>query len=423
MNPFSIKHIQAREILDSRGDPTIITSVSLENGAEGEAAVPSGASTGTYEAHELRDHDMNRYQGKGVLKACAHVNVKIAHELKDKDGEDQQAIDALMIKLDGRHNKSNLGANAILAVSLATAKAVAVGRGLPLYRSLRQTFGFKNETESMPTPLMNIINGGKHASTNIALQEFQIIPAGKKFSQQLEAGSEVFHALGDVLKEKGLDSDVGNEGGYAPNVENLEQVFDYMMEAISRSGQKEGEAVRLGLDAAASSFFKEHGKTYMVAPPDKELTAAELADLYYGWVKKYPPISIEDPFNEEAWDDWQKFTAEAGDEVMIIGDDLFVTNVERLQRGIKEKAANAILIKPNQIGSLSETMAAIKLAQDHGFKVIISHRSGETNDSTIADIAVAVGAEYIKAGAPDRGERVAKYNRLLEIESELNASS
>lgn len=420
MNPFTIKHIQAREILDSRGEPTVAAVVELENGAQGEAAVPSGASTGTYEAHELRDGDMSRYNGKGVLKACANVNVKITHELTGKDAEDQEEIDRLMIKLDGRHNKSNLGANAILAVSLAMAHAVAKGRSLPLYRSLQQTFGLDSEIKSLPVPLMNIINGGKHASTNIALQEFQIIPSlGKKFSQRLEAGSEIFHALGDVLKDKGLDSDVGNEGGYAPDVENLEQVFDYMVEAIKKSGHTPGQDVFMGLDAAATSFFKEHGKTYVVAPPEKELSAAELADLYRGWFKKYPLISIEDPFNEEGWGDWQKFTAEVGDKVMIIGDDLFVTNVERLQKGIKEKAANAILIKPNQIGTLSETMAAIKLAKDSGFKLIISHRSGETNDSTIADIAVAVAAEYIKAGAPDRGERVAKYNRLLEIESEL----
>ena len=421
MSKFTIKFVQAREILDSRGEPTVAARVRLEDDSEGEAAVPSGASTGTYEAHELRDGDMNRYNGKGVLKACANVNVKIAHELVGRDGEDQQAIDALMIKLDGRHNKSNLGANAILAVSLALAKAVANGRGLPLYRCLQQTFGLGSEINFLPTPLMNIVNGGKHASTNIALQEFQIIPVlGEKFSHKLEAGSEVFHALGALFKEKGLDSDVGNEGGYAPNVDNLDEVFDYMVEAISKSGHQPGKDVFLGLDAAASSFFKEHGKTYVVAPPARELNPAGLSELYNGWFEKYPLTSIEDPFNEEAWSDWQQFTAKVGGRIMVIGDDLFVTNVARLQKGINEKAANAILVKPNQIGTLSETMAAIKLAKDNGFKVIISHRSGETNDATIADIAVAVAAEYIKAGAPDRGERVAKYNRLLEIESELS---
>ena len=423
MNPFSIKHIQAREILDSRGDPTVATRVRLENGSEGEAAVPSGASTGRFEAYELRDGDMDRYGGKGVLKACGNVNIKIAHELVGQDAEDQEAVDKLMIKLDGRHNKSNLGANAILSVSLAVAKAVATARELPLYRSLQQTYGLR-ETKSLPVPLMNIINGGKHASTNIALQEFQIIPVmDRTFSKQLEAGSEVFHSLGQILKENNLDSDVGNEGGYAPNVENLNQVFDYMIEAITKSGQTPGQDVFLGLDAAATSFFKENGKTYVVAPPKQEFKADKLAALYREWFSCYPLISLEDPFGEEAWDDWRKFTAEVGEKIMIIGDDLFVTNVERLERGIKTKAANAILIKPNQIGTLSETMAAIKLAKDNDFKVIISHRSGETNDATIADLAVAVGAEYIKAGAPDRGERVAKYNRLLEIEQELEKMS
>lgn len=420
MSKFTIKHIQAREILDSRGDPTIMTSVILDGGAEGEAGVPSGASAGAHEAHELRDGDSNRYGGKGVLKACANVNIKIAHALAGQDAENQEAMDALMIKLDGRHNKSNLGANAILSVSLALSRAVAAARDLPLYRSLRRTFSWEGDVLSLPVPLMNIINGGKHASTNIALQEFQIIPVlGDKFSQRLEAGSEVFHALGEILKEKGLDSDVGNEGGYAPNVENLGQVFDFMVEAIKKSGHIPGQEVFLGLDAAATSFFKEHGKTYVLAPPREELTAAGLASLYRGWLDEYPLISIEDPFYEDAWADWQAFTAEVGDRIMVVGDDLFATNVERISKGVKARSANAVLIKPNQIGTLSETMAAIKLAQEHGMKVIISHRSGETNDSTIADIAVAVGAEYLKAGAPDRGERVAKYNRLLEIEQEL----
>lgn len=417
---MNIKSIHAQEILDSRGDPTVHCVVVLTNGIHAQAAAPSGVSTGRFEAHELRDGDMKRYGGKGVLKACNNVNIKIAHALLGHDIEDQEGIDGIMIELDGRHNKSNLGANAILAVSLACAKAAAKARHLPLYKSLQQSFGFAAR-ESLPVPLMNIINGGKHASTNIALQEFQIIPdMGKTFSAALEAGSEIFHSLGKILEENKADSDVGNEGGYAPDFDSLDQVFDYIMQAIKRAGYISGRQVSLGLDAAATSFVNESATSYTLAPPVMELSPLELGNKYKDWMNRYPLISLEDPFAEEAWSDWQKLTAEIGNKIMVIGDDLFVTNVERLQKGIDSKAANAILIKPNQIGTLSETMAAIKLAQANNFKIIISHRSGETNDTTIADLAVAVGAEYIKAGAPDRGERVAKYNRLLEIERELN---
>ncbi len=419
MNIFSIKSIAAQEILDSRGDPTVMSTVRLAGGALGRAGVPSGASIGKFEAHELRDNDARRYEGKGVLKACNNVNIKIAHALFGYNAEDQAGIDNLMIDLDGRSNKSNLGANAILSVSLAAAKAVSVARRMPFYKSLATTYNLP-PPRRLPAPLMNIVNGGKHASTNIALQEFHIIPAlDNKFSRQLEAGSEIFHELGKILTAQSLDSDVANEGGYAPNVESLEQVLDLIIEAIKKAGYKPGEDVYLGLDAAANSFYEERAQTYNLAPPPQVLSAAALADFYSQWFNDYPFLSIEDPFAEEAWHDWHRFTADHGQKLMVIGDDLFTTNVERIEKGIEQKAANAVLIKPNQIGTLSETMAAIKLTQAQGWKVVISHRSGETNDTTIADLAVAVGAEYIKAGAPDRGERVAKYNRLLEIESEL----
>lgn len=422
MSQNKIKTIHAQEILDSRGDPTVHCSVFLENDIHAQAAVPSGASTGRFEAHELRDGDMKRYQGKGVLRACNHVNIKIAHALVGHSIEDQQAIDQIMIDMDGRHNKSNLGANAILAVSLACAKAAAKARHLPFYKSLQQEFNF-SENKILPIPLMNIINGGKHASTNISLQEFQIIPnINNTFSRALEAGSEIFHSLGQIFKEKQIDSDVGDEGGYAPNVNDIEEVFRYIIQAIERAGYQPGKQVNLGLDAAATSFFDHINQTYKISPPEKEYSAQELMQKYETWLEKYHIKTFEDPFAEEAWNDWQNFTDKLGNKLTVIGDDLFVTNVERLQKGIDNKVANAILIKLNQIGSLSETMAAVKLAQDNDFKIIISHRSGETNDTTIADLSVAVGAEYIKAGAPDRGERVAKYNRLLEIEQELNAS-
>lgn len=416
---MKIKSLHAQEILDSRGDPTVHCAVVLDNGVHAQAAVPSGASTGRFEAHELRDGDMKRYGGKGVLKACNHVNIKIAQALAGYDVEDQTGIDQLMIDLDGRHNKSNLGANAILAVSLACAKAAAKARGVPFWQSLRQTFA-PSRAASLPVPLMNIINGGKHASTNIALQEFQIIPKiDKTFSRNLEAGSEIFHALRQILADKKIDSDVGDEGGFAPNLDSLDQVFELMVAAIAQAGYQVGDEVTIGLDAAANSFANESATIYTIAPPQEELDAAGLAKKYESWLAKYPITSLEDPFGEESWEDWQKFTAQVGGKLSIIGDDLFVTNVERLQKGIDLKAANAILVKPNQIGTLSETVAAIKLAQANNFKIIISHRSGETNDTTIADLSVAVGAEHIKAGAPDRGERVAKYNRLLEIEREL----
>ena len=423
MNQFNIKSIQANEILDSRGNPTLETEVQLEGGAKEVAAVPSGASTGKFEAVELRDGDLQRYDGKGVLKAKNNVNTIIAQELIGKNSEDQKEMDEIMIKLDGTDNKSKLGANAILSVSLALAKATATQRQMPLYESLRMNFEFVKPMAKMPTPLMNIINGGKHASTNVVLQEFQIIPiADGKIKTQMEIGSEVFHALEKVLKENGQDTDVGNEGGYAPDFKSLDNVFESIIEAIKKSGATPGEDVFLGIDAAANSFYNKEENNYEIAPPKEILNPKELGERYLKWIKNYPLISIEDPYDEESWQEWSEFrskVASKNKDIMIIGDDLFVTNVERLKKGIQEQAANSILVKVNQIGSLSETVDAIKLAQENNYKVVISHRSGETNDTTIADLAVASGAEFIKTGAPSRGERVAKYNRLLEIERDL----
>jgi len=415
MNQFAIQHIEAGEILDSRGEPTVMASVTLAGGAKAAAAVPSGASTGTHEALELRDKNSGRYAGRGVLKACSNVNVIIAKALLAEDARNQERIDRAMRRLDGTPNKSKLGANAILAVSLAVSRAVSVGRGIPLYRSLQETFGFARHA-AMPTPIMNLVNGGKHADTNLAVQEFQIIPrAGDTIAEKIEIGSEIFHLLGRELVKRDLDSDVGNEGGYAPDVRDLVDMFHLLGSSIIDAGLTPGIDVALGIDAAASEFYANGA--YTIAPPQKTYTPEKLGELYRQWIDEYQLASIEDPFNEDAWDDWSAFTSRvAPDHVMVIGDDLLVTDTERLKKGIEKKSMNAILVKPNQIGTLSETVEVIKLAQQHGITVVISHRSGETNDAFISDLAVAAGAEYLKAGAPSRGERVAKYNRLMEIE-------
>ncbi len=417
MKPLVIKHIEAGEILDSRGNPTVQTTVLLSDGSTGVGIAPSGASTGKFEAHELRDEQQQRYGGLGVLKACSNVNVRIAEVLIGMDAQDQQAIDQAMIDRDATGNKSLLGANAILSVSLAVAHAVAAARKLPLYASIQETFGFKKE-RTYPLPIMNLINGGKHASTNIALQEFQIIPQADTPQKNIQMGSEVFHTLGEILQEHNLDTDVGNEGGYAPNVDSLEQIFEYIVQAITQAGYTPGTDIALGIDAAANSFYDEEKNVYMVAPPKQSVEMSGLSDLYKKWMSAYPLISIEDPFSEEAWDDWATFTKQVGSEALVIGDDLLVTNVERLKKGITHKAMNAILVKPNQIGTLSETIETIQYAQKHKITQIVSHRSGETGDTSIVDIAVAVGAGYLKAGAPSRGERVAKYNRLLALTKE-----
>ena len=420
MKPFDIKHIEAGEVLDSRGNPTVMTTVWLQNGAKAAAAVPSGASTGKFEAHELRDGQASRYNGKGVLKACSNVNIRIAEVIKGMDAEDQEAVDQAMIAKDNTENKSFLGANAILSVSMAVAKAVARGRRMPLYRSLQESFGFQTG-EHFPTPIMNLINGGKHASSNILFQETQIIPKlDHSPTQQIEAGSEVFHALKKVLEERGYDTDVGDEGGYGPDVKELDEVFAMIVEAIEASGHTPGEQISLGIDPAVSGYYEADTNRYIIGPPKENITAEDLGTRYQEWIKQYPLISIEDPFAEEAWDDWAAFTQSVGDTTLIIGDDLLVTNTERLQTGIDTKAMNAILVKPNQIGTVTETVNAIKLAQAHNIAQVISHRSGETNDTFIVDLAVATGAQYLKAGAPSRGERVAKYNRLLEIERDTS---
>lgn len=417
-----IASIHAHEILDSRGNPTVNVQVSLKSGRTGSASVPSGASTGSHEALELRDGDKKRYRGLGVRKAVHHIHDRIAPALKGMDIQDQRGIDDAMRILDGTLNKRSLGANAILGVSLAAAHAGARSAGEPLYSSLRDAFGLSYKGFSLPTPLMNVFNGGRHADTNLDMQEFIIIPHSfPSFARKLQAGSEIFHALGDVLREDGLDTDVGNEGGYAPDVGKTENALEYLVAAVKRAKYKLGKQIGFGIDVAASEFYDERTQKYILHTDRRKMTASQLIDLYEEWSLKYPMISLEDGLAEDDWENWRELTKQLGSEMLLIGDDLFVTNVDRLQRGIDEGVANTILIKPNQIGTLSETIDAILLAQKNKYKVVISHRSGETTDTTISDIAVAVNAEYIKTGAPSRSERLAKYNRLLEIEEELHS--
>lgn len=416
-----ISHIHAHEILDSRGNPTVHVQVTLKSGRTGVASVPSGASTGSYEALELRDGDKKRYRGLGVRKAIDHIHDRIFPILRGMDIADQRGLDDAMRILDGTANKRSLGANAILGVSLAAAHAGAKSGGLPLYEYLRETFGLRYTGFKLPTPLMNVFNGGRHADTNLDMQEFIVIPHGfTSFSRKLQAGSEIFHALGEVLREDGLDTDVGNEGGYAPDVGKTENALEYLAAAVKRAKYKLGKQIGFGIDVAASEFYDERSQKYILHTDRRKMTAPQMIKLYEAWTVKYPMISLEDGLAEDDWENWKALTRALGDDVLLIGDDLFVTNVERLQKGIDEEVANTILIKPNQIGTLTETIDAILLAQQHAYKVVISHRSGETTDTTISDIAVAVNAEYIKAGAPSRSERLAKYNRLLEIEEELH---
>lgn len=414
--------VHAHEILDSRGNPTLNVTVVLKNGSRGSASVPSGASTGIHEALELRDGDPDRYNGKGVLKAVANVNKKIAKAVRGMDVFELQDVDDRMRILDGTVNKHKLGANAILGVSMACAHAGARRSGRPLYEHLRAIYAIDETKFKLPTPLMNVFNGGSHADTNLDMQEFIVIPhAFRKFSRKLQAGSEIFHALGKVLKADGLDTDVGNEGGYAPNVGKTEQALEYLVKAIKKAKYKPGKEVGLGIDVAASEFFDAKKKRYVLKTDRRKMTAEEMTDLLDAWNKKFPLISIEDPLDQDAWEDWTEFTKRLGKRMMVIGDDFYVTNPERIDRGIEEKCTNAILIKMNQIGSMSETMEAIKLGKANKQKIVVSHRSGETCDTTISDLAVAVNAEYIKTGAPSRSERLAKYNRLLEIEEGLSA--
>ena len=409
-----VRSILAREILDSRGNPTLEVDVMLESGASGRAAVPSGASTGEHEAHELRDGDPTRYRGKGVLQAIENVNERIAPELVGEDARDQALIDRTLIDLDGTPTKTNLGANAILGVSLACADAAAQAVDLPLFRYL----GGAN-AKVLPVPQMNVINGGKHADNNVDLQEFMLVPHGfPRFSEALRAGVEVFHALRDVLKGRKLNTGVGDEGGFAPDLDSNEAALQLLVEAIAKAGYKPGDQVALALDAAASEFYKD-GRYVLEGEGGRTLAAKELVDLYAGWVARYPIVSIEDGFAEDDWDGWKLCTQKLGAQIQIVGDDIFVTNAARLARGIEQRAANAILIKLNQIGTVTETLDTMEMARTAGFANVVSHRSGETEDTAIADLAVATNAGQIKTGSASRTDRVAKYNQLLRIEELL----
>ena len=407
-----IELVYAREVLDSRGNPTVEVEVALESGAVGRAIVPSGASTGAFEAVELRDGDKGRYIGKGVEKAVANVNEIIAPELEGMDAFDQPAIDALMIELDGTHNKGKLGANAILGVSMAVARAAAEELGLPLF----QYIGGVN-AKQLPVPMMNILNGGEHADNSVDVQEFMILPVGaKSFREGLRMGAEVFNSLKKVLSERGLACGVGDEGGFAPNLGSNREALELIVEAIEKAGYKPGDDVRLGLDVAATEMYDKETKLYDLKHEGKKLTAEQMVDLYEEWVNNFPIVTIEDGLDEEDWDGWKVLTDRLGKKVQLVGDDLFVTNTERLERGIEAGVANSILIKVNQIGTITETLDAIEMAKRAGYTAVISHRSGETEDTTIADLAVAVNAGQIKTGAPSRTDRVAKYNQLLRIE-------
>lgn len=414
MAKMQVKEIKARQILDSRGNPTIEVDVILKNSAFGRAAVPSGASTGEHEALELRDGDKSKYLGKGVLKAVNNVNKKIAPALKNKDIADQRKLDDFLIKLDGTENKGNLGANAILGVSLAAAKAKAESNSLPLYAYL----GGK-KANILPAPMMNILNGGSHADNNVDLQEFMIMPLGAAtFSQSLRMGAEVFHTLKKVLHERKLSTAVGDEGGFAPDLKSNEEAVGVILEAIEKAGYKPGKDIFLALDPASSSFF-ENNKYILEAEPKKENNSLDMVNFYQKWVEKYPIVSIEDGLAEDDWEGWKALTEAIGNKVQLVGDDLFVTNTKRLKMGIDRDVANSILIKVNQIGTLTETLDAIELAKKNKYSAIISHRSGETEDTTISHLAVATSVGQIKTGSVCRTDRIAKYNELLRIEEQL----
>ena len=413
----TIVDVFAREILDSRGNPTLEAEVELESGAIGRAAIPSGASTGEHEAVELRDGDKSRYLGKGVLKAVENVNEKICSELVELDAADQASIDSLLIELDGTKNKGNLGANAMLGVSLACARAVAQTLGMPLYRYIGGT-----NAKTLPVPMMNILNGGKHADNNVDFQEFMIMPVGApNFAEALRMGSETFHALKSVLSKKGYNTAVGDEGGFAPNLKSNEEAIDVILEAVNKAGYKIKDEIAIALDPAASEFYIKDKDAYHLfkSAPDKIIPKEKMVDFWADWASKYPIVSIEDGLAEDDWDGWLLLTRKLGDKIQLVGDDLFVTNTERLSEGIEKGIANSILIKVNQIGTLTETLDAIEMAKKAGYTNVISHRSGETEDTTIADIAVATNAGQIKTGSLSRTDRIAKYNQLLRIEEEL----
>jgi enolase len=409
-----IKKIIGREILDSRGNPTVEVDVVLESGAIGRAAVPSGASTGEHEAVELRDGDKNRYLGKGVLKAVSNVNKELNSALAGKDASKQKLIDKLMIELDGTENKSRLGANAILGVSMAAAKAAAIQKKMPLYKYLGG-----EDANILPVPMMNILNGGAHADNNVDLQEFMIMPRGAaSFKEALRMGAEIFHNLKKILHDKKLSTAVGDEGGFAPDLRSNEEAVEVILQAIEKAGYKAGKDVFIALDPASSSFY-ENGKYILEAEVVKEKSADDMVNFYANWVSKYPIISIEDGLAEDDWDGWKKLTKSLGDKIQIVGDDLFVTNTKRLKIGIAKHVANSILIKVNQIGTLTETIEAIKLAKKKGYTAVVSHRSGETEDTTIAHLVVAMGTGQIKTGSLCRTDRICKYNELLRIEEDL----
>ncbi|HEY7623960.1 MAG TPA: phosphopyruvate hydratase [Candidatus Limnocylindria bacterium] len=415
MSATRIATVVAREVLDSRGDPTVAVTVSLEGGARATAMVPSGASTGAHEAVELRDGDKKRYRGKGVRKAVANVNDAIAGAVKGRDAADQRSLDTFLIELDGTPNKAKLGANAILGVSLAAARVSAVATRTPLYR----TFG---KGTTLPVPLMNVLNGGQHATDSADMQEYMLVPLGApSFAEAMRYGSEVFHALKDILHDRGMGTGVGDEGGFAPSgLRTNEEPIELILAAISRAGYRAGDDVALALDPASTELY-ENGR-YTLAREKRVLDARGMTELYADWAKRYPIVSIEDGLAEDDWDGWKALTAKLGDRVQLVGDDLFVTNVTRIERGIREKAANSILIKLNQIGTVSESIDAIELGRRAGYTSVVSHRSGETEDTTIADFVVGLDTGQIKTGSLSRSERIAKYNRLMEIERELGSA-
>lgn len=429
---IKITDIKGREILDSRGNPTVEVEVTLSDGSVGIAAVPSGASTGKFEAIELRDGDIERYGGLGVLQAVKNVNTKIREALIEKDAYQQSVVDEIMLEIDGSENKSNLGANAILGVSLAVCRAAALSKKIPLYKYINEISEIKAKPK-LPIPMFNVLNGGKHSDSGLSIQEFKIIPTGvMKFREQLRAGSEIFHTLKKIIEASGQSSGVGDEGGFSPKLESNTYALEIINQAITESGYKLGEQVNLGIDAAASNFYKEEEKHYVLKPEGANLERERLISMYRDWIDKYHVVSVEDGLAEEDWTGWTIMTEKIVQkpilsgiaknvlsENILIGDDLLVTNVKRLERAIKEKACNAVLIKVNQIGTLSETLACIRLAKKHKFKIVISHRSGETTDDFISDLAVGTAAEFMKSGSLCRGERLCKYNRLMKIEEEI----
>jgi enolase len=414
-----IKEIRAREILDSRGNPTVEADVILSDGSVGRSAAPSGASTGIYEAHELRDRDPARYGGKGVLSAVENINSLIFPAVEGIDASNQEELDKTIVEIDGTENKSTVGANASLAVSLATAKAAALSRKTPLYKHINNTGKY-----ILPVPMLNIINGGRHAENSTDIQEFMVVPAGfESFSEAMRAGCEVYYSLLDILKRNRMQTTVGDEGGFAPSLPSNQAAIDLIIDAIEAANYKPGTQFFIALDTAAAELFDEKTSNYSLQRENRTVTGKELSEIYRGWVDQYPIVSIEDGLSEDEWDDWEEMTTSIGSSVQLVGDDLLTTNPKRISKGVERKCGNAVLIKPNQIGTLSETLTAIEIARSAGWGMVMSHRSGETEDSVIADLSVGTGVGQIKTGAPARGERTAKYNQLIRIEEELGSEA